>query len=146
MLILKVHSGTDREGELWQLADDRPVVIGREAADVVLDEQGVSRKHAQVRLDDGAWIIEDVGSTNGTCVNRRRIDAPMALKLGDEIKLGRVCLLVERIGRQGNGTDDAGAPTGSSEPQLILSVLLDGAGPQQLFAVCPHQPWTIVSN
>lgn len=143
MLTLKVHSGTGRQGELWQLAADRPTLIGREAADVVLDEQGVSRRHAKVLLDDRDWTIEDVGSTNGTRVNRRRIDAPTALKLGDEIQLGRVCLVVERLGRQEDGTDDPGAPTESPEPQFVLSVLRDGAGPKQLFAACHHQPWII---
>ena len=143
MLTLKVHSGTGRQGELWQLAADRPTLIGREAADVVLDEQGVSRRHAKVLLDDRDWTIEDVGSTNGTRVNRRRIDAPTTLKLGDEVQLGRVCLVVQRLGRQEDGTDDPGVPTESSQPQLVLSVLRNGAGPKQLFAVCPHQPWII---
>jgi hypothetical protein len=64
-------------------------VIGRSReCDVVLSDQNVSRKHAEVRPSGGRWIVKDLGSTNGVKVNGRRINGPQSLKPGDTIELG----------------------------------------------------------
>ena len=64
-------------------------VIGRSReCDVVLADQNVSRKHAEVRPSGGKWIVKDLGSTNGVKVNGRRINGPQSLKPGDTIELG----------------------------------------------------------
>ena len=64
-------------------------VIGRSReCDVVLSDQNVSRKHAEVRPSGGKWIVKDLGSTNGVKVNGRRIQGPQSLKPGDTIELG----------------------------------------------------------
>lgn len=64
-------------------------VIGRSReCDVVLSDQNVSRKHAEVRPSGGKWIVKDLGSTNGVKVNGRRINGPQSLKPGDTIELG----------------------------------------------------------
>ena len=56
--------------------------------DVVLDDPNVSRQHAEVRPRGGSWVLTDLGSTNGSLLNGRRIDGAEVLKPGDEIKLG----------------------------------------------------------
>jgi hypothetical protein len=56
--------------------------------DVVLDDPNVSRKHAEVRPRGGSWVLLDAGSTNGSCLNGRRIEGPEVLKPGDEIEVG----------------------------------------------------------
>jgi hypothetical protein len=64
-------------------------VIGRSRdCDVVLSDQNVSRRHAEVRPSGGSWIVKDLGSTNGVKVNGRRIQGPQSLKRGDTIQLG----------------------------------------------------------
>src|SRR5919112_3110443 len=63
-------------------------VIGREGTDIVLADPEVSRRHAAIREDDGGIAIEDLGSTNGTFVNDRRIEGTESLKDGDEVRLG----------------------------------------------------------
>jgi len=66
-------------------------VIGRSReCDVVLSDQNVSRKHAEVRPSGGKWIVKDLGSTNGVKVNGQRVDParPQSLKPGDTIELG----------------------------------------------------------
>jgi hypothetical protein len=64
-------------------------VIGRSReCDVVLSDQNVSRKHAEVRPSGGSWIVRDLGSTNGVKVNGRRITGAQSLKPGDSIELG----------------------------------------------------------
>jgi hypothetical protein len=64
-------------------------VIGRSRdADVVLSDENISRRHAEVRPSGGSWIVKDLGSTNGVKVNGRRIQGPQSLKPGDTIELG----------------------------------------------------------
>jgi DNA-binding response OmpR family regulator len=71
----------------WTLA--KPVIsIGRwEDNDVVIDDRWVSRHHAQVRREEGSYVIQDLESKNGTFVNGRRIAAPTPLADGDEIQM-----------------------------------------------------------
>lgn len=67
--------------------------VGRaQTAHVRLDDVSVSAQHALIRPDDGQWMIEDLGSRNGTLVNGRRVDRPTELSCGDEVQLGRVRL------------------------------------------------------
>jgi len=64
-------------------------VIGRSRdCDVVVHDENVSRRHAEVRPSGGSWIVKDLGSTNGVKVNGRRIRGPQSLKRGDTIELG----------------------------------------------------------
>src|SRR5699024_9582390 len=66
------------------LLDDTRVTAGRDTgADIFLDDVTVSRKHAEFVRDDGQFTVRDVGSLNGTYVNRTRIDE-VVLQAGDE--------------------------------------------------------------
>ena len=72
-------------------------VIGRSReCDVVLSDQNVSRRHAEVRPSGGSWIVKDLGSTNGVKVNGRRIQGPQSLKPGDTIELGTSTIRFEQ--------------------------------------------------
>ncbi len=72
------------------------VSIGRESADVLIeDDSEVSRNHAVVRASDGGVEVEDLGSTNGTFVNERRISEPTRLSAGDILRVGQTRLDLE---------------------------------------------------
>jgi pSer/pThr/pTyr-binding forkhead associated (FHA) protein len=73
-----------------QLALDRRIVIGRAAdADLVLDDAEVSRQHASVTpASDRSAVVEDLGSANGTFINRNELHGPARLDPGDELLLG----------------------------------------------------------
>jgi pSer/pThr/pTyr-binding forkhead associated (FHA) protein len=74
-----------------------PVVIGRSpGADIVLGDDFVSGRHARVSPAGDSAIVEDLGSTNGTVLNGRRLTTPTTLKAGDSIDIGSVRLKVER--------------------------------------------------
>jgi predicted component of type VI protein secretion system len=64
------------------------VVIGREGCDVVLADPEVSRRHAAIRSVAGGVAIEDLGSTNGTFVNERRVSGVEPLRDGDTVRFG----------------------------------------------------------
>jgi uncharacterized protein YkwD len=71
---------------------DKPAIaIGSQKSnDVVLDDTTVSRRHATITHKAAGFELADLGSTNGTFVNGRRLSGPVALKPGDEIKFGSV--------------------------------------------------------
>jgi predicted component of type VI protein secretion system len=63
--------------------------VGRESInEIVFDDAEISRRHVRVTQLAGRYIIEDLGSTNGTFLNGRRIEAPAPLANGDVIDLG----------------------------------------------------------
>ena len=75
------------------LLDDDEVNSGRHPdSDIFLDDVTVSRKHATFRRVDDTFVVRDVGSLNGTYVNRERIDE-VALQTGDEVQIGKFRLV-----------------------------------------------------
>lgn len=65
------------------------VALGRSSScDLVVNDSEASRRHAEVVNEDGQPVLRDLGSTNGTLVNGRVIDAPICLSVGDIITIG----------------------------------------------------------
>ena len=66
------------------------VTIGREIGNTIapINVDGFSRHHARIFFKDGAWYVEDVGSTNGTYRNRVKVEAPTKIEKGDSIRCG----------------------------------------------------------
>lgn len=74
-----------------------PVVIGRSpGADIVIGDDFVSGKHSRVTPAGDGAVLEDLGSTNGTLLNGKRVEAPQSLREGDSIDIGAVRLKVDR--------------------------------------------------
>jgi pSer/pThr/pTyr-binding forkhead associated (FHA) protein len=72
------------------------VAIGRSReCEIVLDDANVSRRHAEVRPRGGAWVLTDLGSTNGVAINGRRVGRPQVLAPGDRIEVGTSTLVFE---------------------------------------------------
>lgn len=63
------------------------VVLGRTRGDIVIDLDSVSRRHARIRMEDGKWTVEDLGSTNGTYVNDDPVES-VPLANGDILRVG----------------------------------------------------------
>lgn len=84
------------QGTAVQL-DDSPVLIGRGGdCTLVLDDDYASTRHARIFPENGRWYIEDLGSTNGTFVARRRIDGPVELDPGAPVSIGKTVLELRR--------------------------------------------------
>jgi hypothetical protein len=97
MPMLVVYEG-EPEGQRWVIEQAR-VTIGRGSdCDVVLPERQVSRYHAEIERDDGGYLLRDLGSKNGTCVNGQEVrDKPYRLKDGDEIQIA-LCVKMGFVG------------------------------------------------
>ena len=86
---LVVRSGGGRAGEHFSPQGERTTIGRSPDNDIFLDDVTVSRKHAVLVQSDGEFRIEDLGSLNGTFVNRRRIDSAARLQSGDEVQIGK---------------------------------------------------------
>jgi hypothetical protein len=72
------------------------VTMGRSRqCDITVDDANVSRTHAEVRPRGGSWVLNDLGSTNGSRLNGHRVEGSEVLKPGDEIELGTMVLRFE---------------------------------------------------
>jgi hypothetical protein len=87
----------DGPGTRHELTTGRNVIGRGTDADIRLPDTGVSRKHVDVVLDNGTAIAEDLGSTNGTLVNGRRITR-QPLADGDVIRIGHSVLVYRQDG------------------------------------------------
>jgi len=68
-------------------------VIGRSSDQIHLSDHSASRKHAEIRPDNGSWVLVDLNSSNGTYLNGQRIVAPSRLKHGDQVRVGNTLLV-----------------------------------------------------
>lgn len=83
------------------------LVIGRENADLMVDDAEVSRRHVVVRLEGGQLEIEDLGSANGTFVNGSRIEGPVKVGGGAKIRIGQTEFEVRGVLPEGRDEHDA---------------------------------------
>ncbi|GAA2489395.1 DUF1707 and FHA domain-containing protein [Streptomyces gobitricini] len=68
-----------------------PLRIGRDPANGLrLSHETVSRQHAELSLQDGLWVLRDLGSTNGTAVNGQRVTGSVVVQAGDMVAFGRM--------------------------------------------------------
>ena len=72
---------------------DNEASIGRAAGcQITLDDTYSSQIHARVFLRDNQWLVEDLGSTNGTWLNRQKVSGPMVLQRGDRLQIGNTVM------------------------------------------------------
>ena len=78
-----------------RMAVKGPVIVGRApGADIVIGASYVSARHARFNLMGSNLFVEDLGSTNGTSVNKRPVSEPVALRNGDIVNVGDVAIRV----------------------------------------------------
>jgi hypothetical protein len=94
-MALMVVRGSD-EGR--RIVLETTTIIGRaHDSGVFLDDVTVSRNHVELTHDGQAWVLRDLGSLNGTYVNRRRVDS-VTLAAGDEVQVGKYRFIVQLSG------------------------------------------------
>jgi len=92
-------------GVTFPLEGDQ-LTIGRDSTNgVAINDAEVSRKHARLMFQGGKYVLEDLGSTNGTFVNGQRLAGPIVLKSGDVISLGeQIVLMYDAIAADAGAT------------------------------------------
>jgi len=98
---LRVVEPAARKGQAFDLAEE--LTVGRAAGcQVRVDDTYASQLHARIFRKDADLFVEDLGSTNGTYLNRRgtqnkeKVTGPLALKLGDRLMIGKTVLEVAK--------------------------------------------------
>ena len=70
-----------------------PITIGRAAdSTIVLDDDFVSTNHARLTPSGNQWVVEDLGSTNGTWIDREKVNAPTVLRPRVTLRIGRTSM------------------------------------------------------
>jgi pSer/pThr/pTyr-binding forkhead associated (FHA) protein len=93
---LVVVSPAEQKGT--EFAVDDEVTVGRAGGCGVLlaDDTFVSQLHARLFRRDGDLYVEDLGSTNGTYLNKKKVTSPVAVRKGDKVQFGRTTVEVRR--------------------------------------------------
>jgi pSer/pThr/pTyr-binding forkhead associated (FHA) protein len=90
-----VHAPDAKRPQTFRLSGTMD--IGRAAScQVHLEDTYASQHHARLSSRDGAWYVEDLGSTNGTYVNDRRVQVPLEVHAGDVVRIGKTVLELRR--------------------------------------------------
>ena len=106
-------------GATYSLEGDQ-IVIGRDSSNgVVINDSEISRKHSRLTFQGGKYVLEDLGSTNGTFVNGQRLAGPVVLKSGDVVSLGeQIVLMYDAL------SVDAGATVISSRKSAASALVV----------------------
>lgn len=121
MLKLRLLTGP-RAGRQMRISDTKPVSVGRRKGRLRLHDSRVSKQHAEIAFEEGVWILRDLGSANGTYINREKVQGLAELEPGDLVQMGRVLIKVTRC-------DGIGMDTQPELPDDLLGDDLFGGGP-----------------
>src|SRR5262249_52980174 len=88
---LRIVDPEPERGRSFALSDE--LTVGRAAGcQVTVDDTYVSQLHARVFSRDGQLFVEDLGSTNGTYLNRKKVSGPMVMHRGDRLQVGNTVM------------------------------------------------------
>ncbi len=114
-LVLR-QSQPEESDQPWELGDES-VEVGRAnpAARISLSHSSVSRRHARISYANGAFLVEDLGSSNHTFVNDREINAPTVISDGDQLLFGEV-LVQAQIRLPGSSSRESSGYSSKDDP------------------------------
>jgi predicted component of type VI protein secretion system len=104
-------------GAAFTLEGDQ-LTIGRDSVnEIVINDAEISRRHARLTFQGGKYVLEDLGSTNGTFVNGQRLAGPRVLKAGEVVSFGEQIVMVFEA-----TNFDAGATVVSPRAAVVPSI------------------------
>ncbi len=127
---LVVQSGP-KPGQVFTLQKQTQTIGRTVVNDIAIPEPSLSRQHARIRATPNGFVIEDLGSTNGTFLNGRRITGPTLLRPGDSLQLGNVVTLTVQPGR---------AYAGDQATVVSDATYVPGGQPGAVYAPRPAPP------
>jgi pSer/pThr/pTyr-binding forkhead associated (FHA) protein len=126
-------------GAAFTLEGDQ-ITIGRDSSNgIVINDAEISRRHARLTFQGGKYVLEDLGSTNGTFVNGQRLAGPRVLKAGEVVSFGeQIVLVFETV------TIDPGAtmvsPRAAAVPSISRPVMPPPPPPAEYAGSIPASP------
>ena len=119
-------------GVTFPLEGDQ-LIIGRDASNsITINDAEISRKHSRLSFQGGKYVLEDLGSTNGTFVNGQRLAGPVVLKPGDVVSLGeQIVLMYDAINIDTGATIATSRKSARVEPPPAYSAQPQPAPVQQ---------------
>jgi FHA domain-containing protein len=128
-------------GATFSLEGDQ-LVIGRDSSSAIaINDAEVSRKHARLTFQGGKYVIEDLGSTNGTFVNGQRLVSPVVLKSGDVVSLGeQIVLMYEALAVDSGATVMSARKSVPRPAPAPMPAPISAPPQQQYYAAPPAAP------
>ncbi len=118
-----VTQSAGRWSDVFRLSAPAQVILGRSSTnDIAIRSERASRQHARVWSSPEGWMIEDLGSRNGTFVSGRRIDSPTKLADGDKIEIAGYSLQFVHQIQSAEGPAASPLPAGATEDHLTLAM------------------------
>ena len=103
--------------------DQSSIVVGRgEDTDILIDNPSMSRRHAEFRQEGDGWLVEDLGSSNGTFIGGERLEGPRAVEEGTEVAFGKFSIVFGKAVGQ-----DAAAPAAAPARAPAAAPAMGGA-------------------
>lgn len=132
-------------GAAFTLEGDQ-LTIGRDSVnEIVINDAEISRRHARLTFQGGKYVLEDLGSTNGTFVNGQRLAGPRVLKPGEVVSFGEQIVMVFEA-----NNFDAGAtvvsPRAAAVPAISRPVMPPPPPPVEYVGSVPASPAPIPVN
>jgi len=124
---LVIRSGAGA-GKVFPL-EKTEIHVGRDVTnDLVISEEKISRRHARLYTEGDQYVVEDLGSTNGTFINGARLSGPHLLRVGEQITFGEISIVsFERVDQDPNATVMS---TSSSGPSTVQAPKLEVSAPK----------------
>jgi predicted component of type VI protein secretion system len=117
-------------GKVYQL-EASEIIVGRDSTSgVAINDGEISRKHAKLSLHGAAYVIQDLGSTNGTFVNGQRLTGTQVLNPGDSVSFGENISAVYEAASDPNATVISSAQA----PKTAAPVKKQAAAPVQAYS------------
>jgi hypothetical protein len=128
LVVLQPHAG----GQSQVALDRNRILVGRDPrSDLFLDDPVVSWRHAEVSRSDGRWMVQDLGSSNGTALGPRPVTNPAEIRDGDVLVLGNIRVRLE----DPQSTQFGGPPTATLPPAGPTPSGVRERGPEARFSI-----------
>ena len=136
-------------GVTFPLEGDQ-LTIGRDASNgVAINDAEVSRKHSRLTFQGGKYVLEDLGSTNGTFVNGQRLSGPAVLKPGDVVSLGeQIVLMYDSVNMDPGATMASSRKSARVDPPRVAQPVASAppayAPPPPVYASAPAKQTNMI--
>ena len=132
-------------GAAFMLEGDQ-LTIGRDATnDIVINDAEISRRHARLTFQGGKYVLEDLGSTNGTFVNGQRLAGPRVLKAGEVVSFGEQIILVFEVNNVDVGATVV-SPRAAAVPASSRPVAAPPPPPAEYAGSVPASPAPVLAE